>query len=257
MSGATNAVPNSWQYANQGPGPQRFPLGPGHRSLGRGLTLLLAGCAGVSLAKVMQDLYGIALFTGGTGNPSTVVANNWADIFFVNSMLLGLRGLLVLATGIATITWLYQAYGSREADPAFLPHERWWTIGGWLIPGICFRRPLQLMRNLYLATAGTRLATTYARTQERPRSQVRCPSCFTWWWACFLIGNTLTSPLFTSLNQKSSFSERQNAITVDLVGQVLLIAAAWFFVTVLGSITSQMERCSSESTATARNTSVR
>jgi Domain of unknown function (DUF4328) len=243
MSWSTNA-PTGWQRENQYPAAERRPLGPGHGELGRALTALLVSCGVVSLAKAMQDLYGIALFSGGTVDPSAIVANNWARIVLVNLALLTIRGLLVLATGIATMAWLYQAYGSREADPGLLPHERWWTIGGWLIPGICLVRPLQLMRNLYLATAG------------RPGLRVRCPSYFTWWWACFLIGNVLTSPL-TAPRQHSSSSERQIAIGLDLVGQLLLVAASWVFVIVLGSITSQMGRWSSESTATATNTRVR
>ena len=114
-------------------------------------------------------------------DPSTVVD---ADAVYFDTMTLvlsGLNFLVLTATGIATMTWLYQAYGSRQANPALLPHARWWTIGGWLIPFISLVRPFQLMR--------------ISTWQQPPRRRLRracppwwSPSSFGWWWVCYLLG---------------------------------------------------------------------
>jgi hypothetical protein len=117
--------------------PHRRSLGPGHRALGRALTVLLASCVGLSVLKVVLDLYGLSLSNRWETNPENIVVADGRNYDLLDLGLLGLQLLVMLATRVVTVTWLSQAYGSREADPALLPFKRWWTIGGWLIPVIC------------------------------------------------------------------------------------------------------------------------
>ena len=217
------------------PADQRPPLGSGHRTLGRALTVLLAGCVGVSVLKVMLDLYGITLFSRWEANPANIVVTESEsfDLWYLG--LVGLGLFLMLVTGVATMTWLYQAYGSREADPALLPHARWWTIGGWLIPIIWLVRPFELMRNLYRATAGE-------RPQEQPAARVKYPVRFRWWWACWLVGNLLSYIALSLAPDDPDFGELRTAVSLDLVIEVIMIAAAVLFAGVLRSITTNLWR---------------
>jgi hypothetical protein len=45
--------------------------------LGRALTVLLAGCAGVSGLKVLLDLYGVLLVNSWKADPSNILASAW------------------------------------------------------------------------------------------------------------------------------------------------------------------------------------
>jgi hypothetical protein len=218
--------------------PRRPPLGPGHFKLGRALTILLACCIGASALGVLLDTYGIGLISTLQADPSTFADSDGAYFDTMTVVLTGLSGLLQIATGIVTMTWLYQAYGSREADPSLLPHARWWTIGGWLIPFISLVRPFQIMRDLYLAT-------TSPPSAEKGMSPVVVPSSFPWWWACYLVGNTLTtvaSRLTGGEGDGGSLGELQTSVILDLAGQAVLIGAAVLFIGILRSITLNLWR---------------
>jgi Domain of unknown function (DUF4328) len=238
MSGRSNADPIPWVGENC-PTNQRPPLGSGHRALGHALTVLLAGCVGLGTLTVMLDLYGIRMFIRWEADPSNIVAADGLSFDLMSAGLAGLQVLLLLATGIATMTWLYQAYGSREADPALLPFERWWTIGGWLIPVIWFVRPFELVRDLYRATAST-------QPPDRHVANVTCPARIRWWWAFWLMGNLLSNIAFMSAmsapNNPDAGWER-TAVTLNLVIAVTMIVAAVLFIGVLRSITSNLWRC--------------
>ena len=238
VSLTSDAAPAPWQSESR-PADRRPPLASGHRTLGRVLTALLAGCVGVSVLKVLLDLYGISLFGRWAADPASIVIAKGESFDLLYLGLVGLGLFLNLATGIATITWLYQAYGSREADPALLPHARWWTIGGWLIPVIWLVRPFELMRNLYRATVG-------AQPQEQPGASMRYPALFRWWWGCWLVGNLLASIALGSAADHPDFGQLRTAVSLDLVIEVIMIAAAGLFVAVLRSITSNLWRRDNE-----------
>ena len=219
------------------PTSQRPPLRPGHRALGRALTFLLVACVLVSVLKVLMDLYGIALFTRWLTDPSSVVIGDGESYDVIDVGLVALQLLLMLATGLATMTWLYQAYGSREADPALLPLKRWWTIGGWLIPVACLVRPFQLMRDLYRASAGV-------QPHEPPDARGKYPKGFLRWWGCFLLGLGATTWNVAAryVLALPDVAQLRIAVSLDLVAQVLMIAAAVLFIGVVSSITSNLWR---------------
>jgi hypothetical protein len=220
------------------PPPRRPPLGPGHFKLGRALTILLACSIGAAALGVLLDAYGIGLVSTLRADPSTVADADAAYYDTMTLVLSGLNFLLLTATGIVTMTWLYQAYGSREADPSLLPHARWWTIGGWLIPFISLVRPFQIMRDLYLAT-------TSPPSAEEGMSPVVVPSSFGWWWACYLLGNALTtvaSRLTGGEGDAGSLGQLQASVILDLAGQAVLIGAAVLFIRILRSITLNLWR---------------
>ena len=234
MSGLTNAVPTPWAGEIYETNPRR-PLGSGHRALGRALIVLLASSAGLSVLKVMLDLYGMSLFSRWEADPESIVVADGESFDLLDAGLVGLNMLVMLATCIVTMTWLYQAYGSREADPAHLPFKRWWTIGGWLIPFICLVRPFQLIRDLHRATAS-------AQPEGQPDASVKCPTRFRWWWACWLIGNWLSNSAFMYAKDEPSVSELRTAVSQDLVIEVIMIAAALLFIGVVRSISSNLWR---------------
>jgi hypothetical protein len=258
MSDTTHA-PTSWQRVAENP-PRRPRLGPRHPALGRALNVLLTGCAGICVMTMMLDVYGIVRFAGWRADPSSIVLADGQHFDSVSAMLHGLWLLAVLITGACTMTWLFQAYGSREADPDLLTYKRWWVIGGWLIPFILLVRPFQVVRDLHLATR--------AQPQDPYGARVRCPAHFRWWWGCLMFGNLLSNIGATLMRGRPGLGQLQAALTVDLLSQLSILAAAVLFMGVLRSITRnlwrrsrmelpQSEKWSSESTATATNTSVR
>jgi hypothetical protein len=234
-SETSNALPANWQrpdsWAREIPSPAERPfLGPGHRTLGRALTILLAACVGIALLRILLDVYGMVLFNSWKADPANIVVADGEHFDTIDVMLAGLRTFVAIITGVCTMTWLYQAYGSREADPDLLTYQRWWTIGGWLIPFISLVRPFQLMRDLYRAT-------TSSQPQEQPRVRVKCPERFGWWWGCFLFGGFLSEFAAQMVRKGADFGQIQTALSLNLIGQVSLIAAAVLFIGVLSSIT--------------------
>ena len=235
MTATSNAAPTNWQREVETPPVQRPSLGSGHWALGRALTVLLTGSAGVSGLKAMLDLYGVVLINGWRADPSSIVVSDGRHFDALTQLFAILSLLLLIVTGIATMTWLYQAYGSREADRALLRYRRWWTIGGWLIPIASLVRPFQLMRDLYRATSG-------AQPQELSEPGVKDPSRFRWWWACWLISNLLSNITFRLLLGNPGLGPLQTALSLDVFSQVLQIAAAVLFMGVLNSITRNLRR---------------
>jgi heme/copper-type cytochrome/quinol oxidase subunit 2 len=233
-----NEIPTAATSSRQGeilPTAQRPRLGPAHFRLGRALTILLASCVGVGALSALLDVYFIGLLSRWQADPARIVVAD-AELFDTMSLVLLVLTLLVVGTtGIATVTWLYQAYGSREADPALLPHKRWWTIGGWLIPFINLVRPFQLMRNLYRAT-------TSPPSSEQHDPHVAYPACFAWWWACLLLASILTNMADRLMTGDPDLGQLRTAVSLDLISQVILIAAAVLFIRVLRSITTNLWR---------------
>ena len=122
---------------------------------------------------------------------------------------------------------------------------------------------------------------------------MRCPNRFGWWWLCLVAGNLLSSIADRMTTDHSGLAQIQAATSLVVVSELILIAAAILFIGVLRLITSnlwhrahlarsqifgdpaggdpaggdpasetqraetQRAKCSSESTATATNTSVR
>jgi hypothetical protein len=211
---------------------ERPRLGSGHRRLGRALNVLLAGCAAVSVLRLMLDLYGMVLFKGWQNDPSGIIPADGRNFDTVDQAFSGLWLLAVLATSICAVTWLFRAYGSREADPDLLTFRRWWVIGAWLIPIISLVRPFQLFRDLYAATS--------APPPDRGDTRVTCPVHFRWWWGCFMLGNLLANIAFSLLRGDPGFGRIQASLTVDVFSQLSLVAAAVFFAGVLRSVTSNL-----------------
>ena len=212
-----------------------MPLGPDHRQLGRSLTFLVAACAAVSLLRALLNLYGVWMLNGWSADPSSIIATDGQNFDTVDGLLSELQGLVLLAAAVATLIWLYQAYGSREADPTLLTYRRWWTIGGWLVPFVNLIRPYQLFRDLYLATAGT-------PATEQPGAPVRCPNRFGWWWLCLVVGNLLSTIADRMTTDHSSLAQIQAALGLVVVSELILIAADVLFIGILRLITSNLWR---------------
>jgi hypothetical protein len=207
----------------------RPALGPGHFKLGRALTILLACVIGVNALGVLLNAYGIGLIASLQTDPSMVADSDLVSFDTMTLVLAFLNFLVVTSTGIVTMTWLYQAYGSREADPSLLPHARWWTIGGWLIPVISLVRPFQILRDL-------NLATTSPPSSEKGMPPVVVPSSLGWWWACYLLGNGLVGAA-SRMGDGEGLGLLQTSIILDLAGQAVLIGAAALFIGIVRSIT--------------------
>ena len=210
-----------------------MPLGSDHRQLGRSLTFLVAACAAVSLLRALLNLYGMWMLNGWSADPSSIIATDGQNFDTVDGLLSELQVLVLLATAVATLIWLYQAYGSREADPTLLTYRRWWTIGGWFVPAVNLVRPYQLFRDLYLATAGT-------PATEQPRAPLRCPNRFGWWWLCLVAGNLLSSVADRMTTDHSGVAQIQAAMGLVVVSELILIAAAVLFIGVLRLITGNL-----------------
>jgi hypothetical protein len=96
-------------------------------------------------------------------------------------------------------------------------------------------RPFQLIRDLYWATVSL-------QPLERPDASEECPARFGFWWVCFLLGNILSNIAAQIAWNDPDAARLRTSLIVDLVAEVISIAAAVSFIGVLRSITSNLWR---------------
>ena len=86
----------------------------------------------------------------------------------------GLTALLMLATLVLFIIWLYQAHASRAMNRDYMEHRSGWAIGGWFVPFLNWVRPCQMVQDV----------------RRGSFQDYRSPSALTIvWWVPFLLGS--------------------------------------------------------------------
>jgi hypothetical protein len=148
--------------------------------LGRAVQVLLAMSA---LAATAAFLAGARAFRVVT----RVESRGWIDIDTVESaelldaMTLAVELLLVLATGVVFIVWLYRAHSNLRAFGATqLRFTPGWAIGGWFVPFLNLARPMQVVNEIWSAS-GSEWTTGTAEWKRHP-----APAWLKVWWGLWL-----------------------------------------------------------------------
>jgi hypothetical protein len=148
---------------------------------------------------------------------------------------------LVLATGIVFIIWMWRAAKNAgflgRTSPRFGPG---WRIGAWFIPFANLVIPVLIVQDLWRATTpGTSLGAAW---RNEPRSAL-----VGWWWALLILGGVLgraTSQSGTSLDDVRT--QDQTA----LAGFVVTAGAAVLAIAVVVSLTGRFNEAFRRAAAT-------
>ncbi|SDI96905.1 protein of unknown function [Frankineae bacterium MT45] len=145
--------------------------------LATALRALLVITSVVSAALVAAWLNELRLLSAIRTDPASVNIDTakTADSFV--AMVTGFRILLLIATGVVTIIWLYRARinaGSYGGHPQ--GRSPAWSIGGWFIPVACLWIPYTIVVDAQLAS------------EQGPRG-LRSVSVIRAWWAAWVLGN--------------------------------------------------------------------
>ena len=111
-----------------------------------------------------------------------------AQLDALQGILGGLNLLLLLATAIVFLIWLYKATANmRDVSGDVTRFKPGWAVGCWFIPIVNLCRPYQYVRDLWLASVGGE------DTDEKSHSLVK------WWWGLWLAATFLgTRALITT-----------------------------------------------------------
>lgn len=162
----------------------RPPLGDGWRTLAGLLQGLLGLGLLVELGRVALALWTADVAAGWREDVTSYDLTTATRIDQL-SLTAGIVELvLLLATGIVFITWLYRAHRSSRMHPAVLRHGSGWAIGGWFVPILGLWRPVQMVNDVRRGAMGFDPPTGGALVG--------------WWWASFIVMNlsgTVTSSI--------------------------------------------------------------
>lgn len=146
------------------------------RDTGRWAVGLLIATIGVSWLAVGIDLSNLWLMTRAAQGGSVDPALREAQLA-TQDWLRGAQGLLLFATGIAFIAWLYQTRVNLRALGVRRPtYGRQWCIWGFLVPLVNLFRPYQVIREIWRASSPASLDAFQWRS-------LRVPPLLGLWWA--------------------------------------------------------------------------
>ncbi|MDQ3725315.1 MAG: DUF4328 domain-containing protein [Actinomycetota bacterium] len=164
------------------------------------------------------------------------------------SIWIGLQGLVFLIAAGVFITWFYRAYKNlRRLGVQNMRYGDGWAIGSWFIPIFNWIRPKQMANDIWRGSE--RGVDVWAQWR-----QVGVPSLVHWWWALYVIqgvvlqiGQIVTESGYnevTSFNGSVSagLSRIETGTTIDLVGQLLTIAAVVLAIMVVAQISKRLDQ---------------
>ncbi len=121
--------------------------------------------------------------------------------------------------------WIYRAHANLEAaglqDLEFSPG---WSVGWFFVPIMNLFKPFQAMRELWNTSHGA--SNNFG--EESPPS-VKA------WWACYIIGNILSS-VGTRLEGHPSEVGISSGLLIGAVGSAFIAASAWFLLQVVREV---------------------
>ncbi len=165
-------------------------------------------------------------------------------------------GLLFLLSAALFIGWFFQAYKNlRRLGVQNLRHGNGWAIGSWFVPILSLVRPKQLANDIWRGSERGAEVTNGWRL-------VPVPSLLHWWWGLFLAqgalvywGQTATQGGYDKLTTfgelSSGFSQIKTGTTIDVIGDLLGIAAAVVAILVVSMITEREDEIRTEAIANA------
>jgi hypothetical protein len=142
-----------------------------------------------------------------------------------------------VCTGLAFITWFFQAYQNIECLGARgLRVKHSWAIGSWVVPILNLFRPKQIMNDIWRASDPALPAGEVWGWQRAP-----VPGLLHWWWAAFLIGGAANNVAGWTIDTSATVPAQQSAGTLAMYADGGQIVGAVLAVLVVRAVTSRQE----------------
>jgi hypothetical protein len=166
----------------------------------------------------------------------------------------GISGLVFLVSAGVFIAWFFRAYKNlRRLGVQNMRYGNGWAIGAWFIPIFSMIRPKQIANDVWRGSErGVEVSTQWR--------EVAVPSLVHWWWGLFLtqgvlvyIGQQVTDSGYHKLTSFSSLSSGLSQIktgtVLDVLGEVVGIAAVVLAIMVVSRLTERLDGVRSEALA--------
>jgi Domain of unknown function (DUF4328) len=167
-----------------------------------------------------------------------------------------IHGLLVLLCAVLFIGWFFQAYKNlRRLGVQNMRFGNGWAIGSWFVPILGMWRPKQMTNDIWRGSErGAEVSNGWRL--------VPLPSLVHWWWGLFLIqgvlvyiGQTMTEDGYRTLTRfgelSNGFSQLKSGTNVDVIGDIVGIAAVVVAILVVQQITERENEIRDEAIARA------
>lgn len=166
--------------------------------------VLLVICGVLSLVTIGVEAFGISAITVYLDGNDAVfgLLNSYDQMIRAVNIL---STIVLLATGVLWVLWQYRI---AKHFPGQTRRSPGWHVGSWIVPVICLWFPYENISDLWRAAG-----------RSRPSWQIV-------WWLCWLVSNFLiqiSSSVYTAAEDLEQF---RVAMSVSIVGEVLLLAAA-------------------------------
>jgi hypothetical protein len=166
---------------------------------------------------------------GGTVTSAEAVFND------IRQQIIGVvYSITYLVSGIVFIQWFRRAYFNLHLRSSHLLYTDGWAAGSWFIPFLNLFRPFQIMKELYVETA--RIFSKKGLSEE-----VSSTKFLGWWWALWLINNTVAQYEFRTSLKAEIAAELSNVTIAGMIGNLISIPLAIITVKVVKDY-AKMER---------------
>jgi hypothetical protein len=169
----------------------------------------------------------------------------------------GFDALVFLVAAGVFITWFFQAYKNlRRLGVQGLRHGNGWAVGAWFVPILSLVRPKQMANEIWRGSErGADVTGGWKRGSV--------PSLVHWWWGLFLtqgllvyFGQQSTQSGYDKLTRlgglSDGFSQIKTGTNVEVVGQLVSIAAVVLAIMVVSQVTDRFARIGGEAIAQMR-----
>lgn len=243
MSGVPVENPYGPQYAPYGSHRVVNPEDPPRElsGLAWGVYVSLGVVAILSLVRIVTALNLHSAVGEGLGASVSIV-----DKYHTYSSWAGIFGLGILVSAGVFIAWFYRAYKNlRRLGVQTMRYGNGWAIGAWFIPFFNMVRPKQIANDVWRGSEpGVDVGYQW--------HQVEVPSLVHWWWALYLIqgavvyiGQRTAASGYDKLTSFGSFSsglsEIKTGTVIDILGEIVAIAAVVVAIKVVAEITERLD----------------
>ena len=204
--------------------------GPPWRSLRAPTTValvafLLYGVVGVvAVASGVDRLDLLSGLEDGTAGASRADFN---DRWFGATGIL--QFVVLLAAGVAFITFFHRAYKNLRAFGYQTTHGTGWAIGGWFVPLLSLVRPKQIANEIWRKSGDS--------WHQKP------PALLSWWWAGFLLSTILGQAAFRiTVDGGDDIDALRTQASVYLLSDVVDLVALVLVVAVTVRLSRRQER---------------
>jgi len=158
----------------------------------------------------------------------------------------GLSALVFLVSAGVFIAWFFRAYKNlRRLGVGNMRYGDGWAIGSWFVPILSLVRPKQMANDIWRGSERGVETSTQWRL-------VDVPSLVHWWWGLFLIQGFLIyfgqrtiesgyGKLTSFTAFESGLSQIKTGTTVDVLGEIVSVAAVVLAIMVVSRITERLD----------------